>query len=267
MDDIPVTIQYTENHDVLDIQNLGNRHVVMSNILVRSAQTLNLIEKRIVMSAISKLDKPGPIRLYAQEYAETFGLEVSDTYKQLKDSVKALLTKYLTVTIKDGNAYGKRHYPWTKSVGYVQKKGYIEIEFNSELTPFLLDLKGHFTQYQLKQAAALRSVHSWRLMELLQSMRGKQPNGYLTIEIEEFHLAMESSPSYIKNFNLCRKRMVEPAIKELMEKDGWLIDWQILKMGRKIIALRFDFAKTPQQSFDFSITKDDLDARPKGKTR
>ena len=118
--------------------------------------------------------------------------------------------------------------------------------------PFLLDLKGHFTQYQLQQAASLRSIHSWRLMELLQQMRGKQPEGYLHIDIDEFHLAMESTPSYIKNFNLCKSRVIEPAIKELMEKDGWLIDWQVLKLGRRIVALRFDFEKSPQYSLDFT---------------
>jgi len=42
--------------------------------------------------------------------------------------------------------------------------------------------------------------------------------------------------------------MIEPAIKELTEKDGWLIQWEPVKTGRKVGSLRFTFMRNPQGS-------------------
>ena len=54
---------------------------------------------------------------------------------------------------------------------------------------------------------------------------------------------MDSSTSYQANFNLLKKRVIEPAIKELQEKDNWIINWNVLKKGRKISHLQFNFSK------------------------
>ena len=49
-----------------------------------------------------------------------------------------------------------------------------------------------------------------------------------------------------KNFQLLRKRIIEPAVKELTEKDGWLIEWEAVKSGRRVASLRFRFERNPQ---------------------
>jgi plasmid replication initiation protein len=49
-----------------------------------------------------------------------------------------------------------------------------------------------------------------------------------------------------KNFKDCRVGVIEPAVKELREKDGWLIEWTPIKTGRKVTALRFEFKRDPQ---------------------
>ena len=49
-----------------------------------------------------------------------------------------------------------------------------------------------------------------------------------------------------ENFSLLRKWVIEPAVKELTEKDNWLIEWEAIKRGRKVTALRFQFERNPQ---------------------
>jgi plasmid replication initiation protein len=39
-------------------------------------------------------------------------------------------------------------------------------------------------------------------------------------------------------------------VKELTEKDGWLIAWTPIKAGRKVTALRFEFKRDPQGRLD-----------------
>jgi hypothetical protein len=39
--------------------------------------------------------------------------------------------------------------------------------------------------------------------------------------------------------------------RSITEKDGWLIQWQPVKAGRKVKGLRFEFMRNPQQSLPF----------------
>jgi plasmid replication initiation protein len=71
--------------------------------------------------------------------------------------------------------------------------------------------------------------------------------GWRHIEQDEFHHVMETPNNYHTNFKDCRRWVVEPAVKELSEKDGWLmINWTPIKTGRKVTALRFEFKRDPQ---------------------
>ncbi|WP_431733584.1 hypothetical protein [Kingella kingae] len=47
---------------------------------------------------------------------------------------------------------------------------------------------------------------------------------------------------------LVRTTGIEPAIKELTEKDNWLIEWEARKRGRKVATLLFKFQRNPQGS-------------------
>ena len=125
--------------------------------------------------------------------------------------------------------------------------------------PYQFEEGKKFTKYQLRQACALRSIYAWRLLELLEQFRKSVDNkkvidGWLSISLDEFWHAMEATDSYKANFSLLRQRVIEPAIKELTEKDSWLIDWQPIKKGRKVTALKFKFERNPQGNL-FSLGK------------
>lgn len=57
---------------------------------------------------------------------------------------------------------------------------------------------------------------------------------------------MEATDSYKANFSLLRQRVIEPAIRELTEKDNWLIQWETIKQGRKVVSIKFKFERNPQ---------------------
>ena len=59
---------------------------------------------------------------------------------------------------------------------------------------------------------------------------------------------MEATENYKANFSLLRRKFIEPAFKELSEKDGWLIEWEARKRGRKVVTLLFKFQRDPQGS-------------------
>ena len=230
---------------------LQSKNIVMSNVITRSAQGLTLGEKRILFAAIAKMGgKFAPVKITAQEYADTFGLPVKQAYEQLKSAGENFFNRYFTLAIPDRKGVLNWKIRWLGAYGYKDGEGYVSLSFTAEVMPYLVDIEKQFTNYKLKQACALRSLHSWRLLELFEQMKGKKLDGWLYISIEEFWHATEATESYKNNFSLLRTKVIEPAIKELTEKDGWLIEWAADKKGRKVAQLRFKFEKDPQGRLD-----------------
>ena len=240
---------------------LENKNVVMANALTRSAQGLNLAEKRILFSAIAKMGGnwgTGEVHLYATEYAETFGMPVKQAYEQLKENADNMRTRYFTLAPQDqteGTAIkkkGKGKKGWTWKINWFQKIGYhdgdgiVGLKFTEDVIPYLYELEREFTKYKLKQACALRSVYSWRLLELFEQHTGNAGKGWWSVSVEDFCNALEVSPTARKSYRDLRKFVIEPAITELCNKDGWIIGFETVKEGRKVVRLRFDFERDPQ---------------------
>ena len=233
---------------------LTDRHVNMSNTLVRAAQGLTLTEKRVMASVVAKLDSvrhwtPEKLKvcLTAMEYAETFDLALPTAYEELQSAADKLFHRYIR-WIEDtrrGPKEVKMH--WVAKATYHHGEGWIELIFHNEIAPHLFLLRKQFTSYKLAQASALRSLYSWRLLELF--MQFKQ-EGRLYITTEDFAQAMEAPQSCRKDFGQLRRRVIEPAVRELTEKDRLIITWEPQKTGRRVDALHFTFKSDPQQKLD-----------------
>jgi plasmid replication initiation protein len=74
--------------------------------------------------------------------------------------------------------------------------------------------------------------------------------GWAEYSIEDFCEAMNATEKQRTDFAKIRTKIIEPAVTELNEKDGWLIQWRPIKAGRKVKTLRFDFIRNPQQRLD-----------------
>lgn len=228
------------------------RHVTLSNVLVRAAQGLSLAEKRIMSACIAQLNsrrapdpyKPLTVKLYAMDFAETFGIHPDTAYDELQSAAKVLRDRL----IRYENPGAPKHrrlveMRWVGRVTYAKGEGWLELAFWHEVVPHLVMLREKFTSYRLSQAAGLRSVYSWRLLELLMQFKS---TGLVRMPIEEFWLSVEAPPSCRKDFFNLRNRVIEPAIKELADKDGLLIEWTPVKAGRKVTGLEFRFSPNPQ---------------------
>jgi plasmid replication initiation protein len=229
----------------------------MTNALTRAGQSLSLAEKRLMMMAVATLDsrkrlQPGEApttRIAAADYAEQFGVDSNTAYEALRDAAKHLFSRYITFYEPAHKRRGKAIEPtqvqmhWVGRATYHKGEGWVELAWWHELLPHLTGIQRQFTTYQLKQASALRSVYSWRLLELLTRFKS---TGFAEYSIEDFSVAMEATPKQRQNFAAIRRRIIEPAVKELCDKDGWKIDWSPVKAGRKVSGVRFTFERDPQ---------------------
>lgn len=229
------------------------RSVTLSNAVVQSAQQLSLIQKRLVMCAVARLNPRAKvlpekaIRISAQEYGETFGVSEKSAYGDLKRAASTVVQKSITMHRKTRRGVEVvAKYPWLSLAEYADGEGWVAIRFNPEIAPYLVDLKKHFTRYNLAQAGALRSVYTWRLLENLQMHHRPDNESWWQIDIEDFQEIMEAPASYRTNFAYMRKNVIDPSVAELKEKDGWIIQWKPIKRGRKVCALRFEYKRDPQ---------------------
>jgi plasmid replication initiation protein len=236
----------------------GERWVTMSNALTRAGHGLTLAEKRIVASSVSKLDSrrgqpAGEVprtRITAAEYAETFGVDMDTAYDQLHDAAKQLYKRSITFFEPAHKRNGKPLPPtmvqmrWVGSVKYQKGEGWVELAWWPDLLRHLIGLRMQFTTYQLQQASALRSAYSWKLLELLMRF---ESTGWAEYTIEDFCASMEATEKQAADFAKVRTKIIEPAVRELTEKDGWLIQWMPIKAGRRVKGLRFTFMRNPQQ--------------------
>lgn len=232
--------------------SLGNRKVRMSNDITMAAHGLLLSEKRVVMSCVAQLSSLRPesgrykVKITALEFAETFKIEQNTAYEQLKKVATKLYERSIKRVLNTPKGKKIIKYRWVSSITYHNGEGWIELGFSHEATPHLLALNGQYTTYNLGQASALRSIYSWRLLEML--MKFKKTN-LLRLPIEDFYHAMEVPETYKKNFKDLRSRVIDVAVKELKDKENWIIEWKGTKQGgRKITGLEFRFKENPQKS-------------------
>ncbi len=230
---------------------LQKREISMSNDLARSSQSLKLSEKRTIALAMIKTDsihiadavdaksKGGWIvKVTAAEYAEVYGVERDTAYTQLKASAKSLTLRKVKYFIRTKSGLQKVEIRWVSQCNYIRNEALIEITFTAEVGPHLLALKGKFTNYKLLEVSALRSIYSWRLFECLRSWSG---TGRWIVSIEDFQRAMDAPDSAKEGFGQLDRRILQPALKELRENVGMIIDVQFEKVGRKITNLIFSF--------------------------
>jgi len=232
------------------MSNLPNKNIVISNSVTRAGQGLSLAEKRILFSGLAQLNgKNGFVNLKANEFSEIFKVTPSVAYRQLKEAVGNISKRYITYEAYHDKAIGIGRMNWLSAYEYFDTEGYVRFRFNELLFPYLFELQSHFTKYKLQQACALRSIYSWRLLELFEQQKQMSKDGYrwLKISVDDFNHAMEVPKSYQKNFGIINQKIIEPAIKELSEKDNWIIEWKPIKNGRKVAMLEFVFSHHPEK--------------------
>lgn len=240
---------------------LAERYVNMSNALARSAHSLTLAEKRVVAIGLAKTDsipakllidasiKGWAVRVDAAEYAELFGVESSAAYEALQTAAINLLKRQVRLFEETPKGIKERGINWCAEATYHHGEGWVSIHFTHSVAPHLLALRGEFISYKLMQGQGLRSIYSWRLMECLQTWRS---TGMWNVSMEEFMEAMDAPPSCQKDFKALRIRVIEPAVKELLAKNGLSVTWEPKRTGRKVIGLSFKFEQAKQSVLEFA---------------
>jgi plasmid replication initiation protein len=227
--------------------------VSISNALNRAAHRLKINQKRLVTLAITELDRKRgenpAITITALEFADQYKVDASTAYTELSKACKAMMRQTPISVQMDGFL---REINWAEYCDYHDTLGKVTLKFTEQIAPHLLQLESHFTQYKLSRTTGFRSLYSWRLFELLMQFKR---TGLLRISTDEFANIMEAGETYRKDFGAMRRKVIEPALKEIKEKDGLDISWGTKKKGRKVVGLEFSFSPEHQKALPLQPPK------------
>jgi plasmid replication initiation protein len=214
-----------------------------SNDLIEARYKLSISEQRLILFIIANLSTVDDdfltyYTINVSDVAKMFGLELnSNLYEQIQDATKGLVGKRLNLS-KDGR---KTYTTWLSFADYVEGHGSILVEFHYSLKPYLLQLKNHFTQYDLHNIVSFKSQYSIRLYELLKMEAFKANNGQFErrFYIDDLRLIFGLEENDYPLFANLRDRAIDPAISEVSKTDLNIIDVRYGKSGRKITSITF----------------------------
>lgn len=222
--------------------------VVKDNTLIQASYTLDMVEQRLILLAITEARETGNginenslLSIHASSYINTFHVEKNTAYEVLKTASKSLFDRY--VTYHDINPLTKKsrsfHCRWVDKIGYEEHSGIVYLRFTQDIVPLITRLEENFTKYELQQISRLTSAYAIRLYELLIQWRsvGKTPifdlslfRGQLGVEINQY-----KSMSNFKRF------VLDFALDQVNEFTDITAQYEQYKTGRTITGLRFKF--------------------------
>lgn len=234
------------------VKKQKNIIIKKSNALVRCHWEIESVwEPRLVALLASKVNvHDEDFHIYEIPVIEVLGPNYSgEALKELANVVDRVMSRVLTIHDNDGRGWTK--YNVFSRCRYKSRKGVLELGFNPDLKPHYLNLKKRFTQYNLAEFMSLPSIYSQRLYEILKSWDDKSE---IEIAIEELCEMLSVPNAYRKNFYEFRRRVLEQAHKDIVEREGsslWF-DWEPIKSGRagKVTAIHFvlDWSKAQEMA-------------------
>lgn len=243
--------------------------VVKSNDLIQKSRYNMTLEEQKTIAYICSMIKPikaaaGQEVLYQldyqfsiADYCKVCGIQnIGGTrYEHVKSTIKSLRDKSMWLLMPDG---GETVVSWLDRVTIYKKSGKIKIKLDDRLVPYLFDLSRQFTQYQLISVLAMKSSYSIRLYELLKSYAYQKEK---TFDIDSLKKIL-AAENYDR-FPDFRRRVLEPAEKEINLLTDISINILPINKGRKVIAVKFEItAKSENEKImAMNYATDELDIK------
>ena len=217
--------------------------IVQSNALVEACYKLSLQEARIILFLASRIEPDDSdfkdYEIPVKELAEIAQIDSSSLYSTMIGVTDTLLKKVFKVKKEDGKT---EQFAWLCAAIHNPRSGSITLRFDKELKPYLLKLKKNFTSFSLSVAIKFKNIFSFRIYELLKQY---ESIGKREISIDDLRWMLDLDDNTYPLYGNFKQRVIKPIQKELKEKSDIYFDFDEIKRGRSINAIRFIIHKQP----------------------
>lgn len=214
---------------------MDNLIVYKDNGLIEASYKLSLIEQRLMLYCIGKLNPEAPERqqtIIVEDFINCFpDISKANVYNQIRDAINELSERWIKVK----KPKSMKEFRWVTSKEYFDDKGSAIINFSNEVMPYLCQLEGQFTKYQLRNISSFKRTYSIRMYELLSQYRTL---GTRVISLEDLRIALQLEDKF-KEFKELNRKVIRPSLMEINEKSDLEIEYEPIRKGRSINSIKF----------------------------
>lgn len=224
-----------------EIKSLSNRAVaVQSNSMINSKYELDPTQQKLILLAIAQIksedEKFFKYSCSVAELEQRLGVEIK--HRQFRDTCEDLFKK--PIRINNGKSW--KLFNWFSSMQYIDEEARFEFKISDDLIPYLLNLKKHFTAYNIEQALFFKGKYTTRFYQfLIQAQHQKSKKR--VFDLEELYELLQLPPTF-REFKHFKSKVLESSLAEINEKSDIKAAYEITKKLRKKvleITLHFDF--------------------------
>lgn len=236
-----------------DLSTNANRYVVQANDLVLAKQSLKLNSAKIMRAIIMQIEPEDDdfktYRVSIPELAKLLNIDDSNLYRNMHDITTDILKNPVELKPSDYIVDGEKgtpkryaQFPWVDAFAYDDKGAGLLVKINPVLKPYLLSLKGHYTQYKLEDILQMRSVYALRIYEMLQEetlIKFLPKNGIsIDLKIDDIRRCCACEDKYLI-FTQFKERVLDTAVKEINRCTSYVVTYEPVKNGRSFDTIRF----------------------------
>ena len=232
--------------------------VTKSNTLCRAAYKLTLNEKRLITTAISKIDGrkkielDHKIKINLPEFQKLWSLRNSNTWRDLRDSLKTLYERSLKAYVKEeDNTVSIIKMRWIYLAKFNEENQEIEIGFSPDILKHISQISGVFTSYKLSDILSFKSTYTFALYDYLLSWKKVMR---ATIPINELREVFGIEVQKYPKFKELKRSCIDVAVKEINAKSPFqVLNVSYHRVKRKVDSIEFQFkekVKITEQEWD-----------------
>jgi plasmid replication initiation protein len=227
-----------------------------SNQLIEARYKFDIWEQRMFISVLAgiRVDDEDfkTYRIWYKDVIKTFGLKSGQSYGFLRDAARSLMRKVFKVSNMESGFRRETEYHIIRSVNYlsedeqgrgVEQQHYIDISFDPQMKPLLLQLQKNFTAYDPRNITKL-GIFGLRIYELLKQYETIKSR---TLGIDEMKRMFEIEAEYPLFANFFQK-VITPSVNDINQyTDLSITNLEKIKEGKKVVALKFSFQSKSAQ--------------------
>lgn len=237
---------------------MKNKLIVKSNEVIEAGYELTTNEQRLILLGISMISKGEEIdstagyEITAQEFAEAYNIHPKTAYRELKEATSRLYERSIVIRT-DKQTMKVR---WTSMI--ITDNPYfpelmsdenwkrVVIFFSPQIVPYLVNLKANFTKYLQSDISNVTGAYTIRFYEFICQYRSI---GKREISIADLRFMLNIGDKYPLFYDF-KKRVIEPAIKEINEKTPMQISYEQKKKGKTVVSILLKFKEKSQEKKD-----------------
>ena len=250
---------------VLMMNDIQNKKIVQDNDLIVSVAKMDKTPMKFFELAVASLDiKNIPadrtVHVSKELLYSFFDAKSENKHTRFKDAVLTVHEQAVLLMRELNERKGKYEYQVISPLERTSWNDYEDIvsfKFTESIFPYLIDLKGTYTQYLLSDIAQLNSkysiiIYKWLSMNYNQydyynakgGRREKQLNEYKNpiIPIEELRRITDTEKEYLK-FSNFEARVLKKAVEEINQFTVLNATYEKIKKGNRIGSIQFHITK------------------------